>query len=80
MEKGFVFRLSNIIYSYLNDSIGSNLDAFNAGYNPETKPTTKQVVIPKIIHAQGIKNVPPMKNVRIFPIKIPNTIPTNPPN
>ena len=89
MEEGFSFfyvvtdffiRMEVGSYSYLNDSIGSNLDAFNAGYNPETNPTTNQVVIPKIIHAQGIKNVPPIKNVKIFPIKIPKTIPTKPPN
>ena len=75
----FVVFCLYFIYSYLNDSIGSSLEAFKAGYKPANKPTIKQTVTPNKIHAQGIINVL-SKAIEIpKPAKTPKKIPTKPP-
>lgn len=50
------FIVSDAVYSYLRDSIGSNLAALAAGYNPDASPTIRQESTPNPIHNQGIMN------------------------
>ena len=60
-KEGFRQILKQPVHSYRNASIGSSREAFNAGYNPEKRPTIIQVVIPTIIQLQGMRKLPPIK-------------------
>ena len=67
-------------YSYLKASIGSNLDAFIAGYTPETIATIKVVINAAIIASHGITKSNPKLKAIMLPSKIPSKIPIKPPN
>src|SRR6185437_8485055 len=68
-----------VFYSYLNASIGSNLEALIAGYIPEITPTNAHKLTPIVIHNQGTIN-PTLKNIlTILPSSIPRITPAVPP-
>lgn len=58
-------------YSYRNASTGSNLEAFMAGYSPETMVTINVVINAAIIAIHGIVNENPIADAIPNPIKIP---------
>lgn len=53
--------LTLLIYSYLNDSIGSNLDALLAGNNPNTTPINMENNIPPTMTGRETNGCQPAK-------------------
>src|SRR5947199_5564552 len=49
--KAFSLQQSAFSYSALNASIGSKLEAFQAGHNPLATPTAEETLTPKIAEA-----------------------------
>ena len=81
-EKSFLQDKGRIYtYSNLSASIGSNREAFMAGYKPEKSPTIIQIEIPNNVHNQGIIKLPfKNKTENKFPQITANKIPSTPPS
>ena len=74
-----LLKIAFVNYSCRSASIGSNADAFRAGYQPKNTPTKEQKRNDKNIEWVVIRMGQPMIFSTVFEAKIPNPTPIMPP-
>ena len=67
-------------HSYLNATIGSNLDALIAGHRPAVRPTILQIIIPVITQPHGTTKPVPNTIEKMLPTNTPSMIPKTAPS